>query len=425
MMANNPYVSVASVIMGMGLIQGGFGLVNVLAPALLTNAGYGSDMIGWHAAVASTGFFLGTLIAPRIIRRIGHIRAFAVFAAINAIMALSMTIALDLWFWAITRSVMGFALSGTFTVAESWIGSKTTREMRGRVLAAYIVVYKSAMALAPLAITLLPNAQTPYDIARYFMVVSVCFSCALLPVAFTKSSSPAISQDNKSNTSIRELYHIAPTSLAVALFSSLANSSIVNLITVYTVQIGYTLAAGAICFSAIQFGNLLFQWPAGYISDRLDRRVVIIILAVCTLIISLINALLGSILPFWLLAGLLGVWGGCGMSIYAVSVAHASDKARPDQLVGVCSTILMIFSVGLIIGPLMGGLAMDWFGPNAIFYYVTAMYASLLIFVIWRIKVKAALPSALRKPFANFVATSLKLIHLDPRRPSSDNHPQA
>ena len=103
------------------------------------------------------------------------------------------------------------------------------------------------------------------------------------------------------------------------------------------------------------------------------------------------------------------------MSIYAVSVAHASDKARPDQLVGVCSTILMIFSVGLIIGPLMGGLAMNWFGPDAIFYYVTAMYASLLIFVIWRIKVKAALPSALRKPFANLSVRLRRRRALNPR----------
>ncbi|MFK7867114.1 MAG: MFS transporter [Alphaproteobacteria bacterium] len=412
----NPYFAVASIIFGMGLIQCGFGLLNVIAPALLNQAGYGADQIGVHIAISSAGFFFGTLVAPRLIQSVGHIRAFSVFAAIDAVGALVMTMSVDLWFWAFTRAAMGFALSGIFTVCESWISGETEFSKRGRVLAAYTIVYKLAQATAPLVITLLPAPKDGYEIARYFMVISGFFSLALLPVAITRVKAPQTGGESARRLSFMEVYKIAPASLVMSILISLSNNSVANLIPIYAIELGFGVAGGALFFSALQFGNLILQWPAGLLSDIYDRRKIMLILSLVVTATSIILAFFGDQMPKGIIWGLLALWGGCAMSVYSISIAHAGDRAQPHQMIGICSTLLMIFSLGMIIGPLISGQLISLFGARALFFFAGTMNVMAALYMIWRLRVNVrVLPAALRAPFTNFALTSLKLFHLDPR----------
>lgn len=413
----NPYFSVATIIFSMGLIQCGFGLLNVLAPALLTQAGYSASMIGLHASLSSAGFMLGTLVAPALIGRIGHIRAFAVFAAVDAIGALAMSIAVDLWLWTVVRAVMGFALSGLFTVCESWISGNTQMNMRGRVLAAYILVYKLASAGAPMVIYLLPPPSGPAEIIRYFMITSAFFSIAVIPIALTKSKAPQISTGAASRLSLPTIYKIAPAAFIACVLSALSNSSVNSLIPVYATLLGFGVAGSALFFSVMQTGNIILQWPAGWLSDIIDRRRVIVLLAAIVTIDSLLIGFFGQSLPQWGLIILLIIWGGAAMSIYAVCVAHAGDNAQPEQMVSLSSTMLLSFSIGMIIGPLWAGQLISWFGPDTLFYNSAFMNALIVIFVLWRLRVRKSKPASDRERFVNLPATSFKLSGFHPRTP--------
>ena len=419
---NNPYLAVIAVISGMGLIQGGFGLLNVLTPTLLTNAGYSPGMIGIQAALSSAGFLAGALAVSSFIRRIGHIRTFAALAAIDAVGVLAMTIAVDLWLWSVLRFMMSFGLSGIFTVCESWISSRTEPRMRGRVLAGYTLIYKFAAAAAPLVIYILPAPEQPEDVIYYFMIVSACFSLALLPVAFTHSSAPTVIQKNPKRLSMITVYKIAPAAVVAGVISSLSNSAVINLIPVYATLAGFGVGVSAIFFSSIQFGNMLLQWPAGWLSDKIDRRYTIFMLSIIVTIVSLIIAIFGASLGQTMLIILLVIWGGGAMSVYPICVAHASDNAKEEQIVELCSTLLLCVSIGMTVGPLISGQLIDWLGHDALFYYTAVLNAIMGAFVLWRTTRRRALVAALRNPFVNLVTSSLKLSTVHPRSPHHHHH---
>ena len=436
-MINNPYWAVSAVIIGMGFIQGSFGLLTALLPGVLAEAGYSSSIIGLSAAVASAGFLIGTLTFPALIDRIGHIRTFATLAAVLSIGALILSISVNIWLYTFVRGAMMMALAGLFMVCEGWISSRTDDDWRGRVLAAYTLVYKLSMSLMPLLLLIYPvanisgnadDSQNSLPLVALFMVASAFFSLALIPVALTHASAPtnpgeAKEQDKKvgpnkrPKMSLFSVYQLAPAAIIGVVASSLSSSSITNLTPVYASNLGYGVAGGAALFSVMQLGNLIAQWPAGWLSDKYDRRHVMIGLAVLSVIASLIISAFGSWLPFWILMVLAGVWGGVSMSIYSICMAHATDYAKPEEIIPTCSTLLFSFSLGMIIGPIWGGQLMDWIGPSGIFINSAFFMSAYVGFLAWRLGQRTSRPAAERDPFVHLSATSPRLGEIDPRSP--------
>ncbi|HSE79883.1 MAG TPA: MFS transporter [Alphaproteobacteria bacterium] len=406
-----------AVILSAALLNAGNGLIQTLLPIRLTVEGFSASASGVMLAGHAVGFLVGCLGAPGAIQRVGHIRVFAAAAAILAITSLAFSIAVDTLFWTLLRLATGFASAAMFTALESWLNAGTTRDIRGSVMGVYMVAGKVALIAGQLMLTL------PFEPMAIFMLGSAVYSLCLIPMAMTQTPSPDVSRIRP--ISLKEIYAIAPAGLAGCLAAGLVNSAVAGLAPVYATQINLPRELAAVSVSALQFGTLLLQWPLGRVSDRFDRRRVIVTIGAVSAAAS-IALLFGPALPVWLLFVLFAAWGGFALSIYAVSIAHANDLAHRDQLVSLSSGLLMVWAFGSMMGPVIGAGVMEVFGPSGLFGYAGAMYVLLTAFIVWRMTARRGVPAD-RQIFVDVPTTTpmaARLAHAEaPDTPAERAHP--
>lgn len=430
--ARSPYSAVTPIILGMGFIQGGYGLLTTIQPGLLAQAGYDSNAIGISTALGGAGFMLGTILSPRLLHKIGHIRSFAVLAAVNGLGSLALGTYVDIALWTAMRAMMMAGLAGLYTLCESWIASLTQPSNRGQVLGFYILAYKLALLGIPLVIPFMAwlnfkGEETASDASssHYYLIMTAFFIASLIPIALTNTPPPLQAQKSEKLglKEIKDFWLLAPTTFMAALLGGMSNSAVSNLITLYAHANHYSLNVGIIMFSALQSGNLLFQWPCGRLSDKRDRRKVVMVLAAATALVSLLTALIaGHVDPFWVYP-LLILWGGFGMSIYSISLAHACDRSEEGQMVKVSAMMLLVWGVGMIIGPIWAGAMMEWLGPWALFANSALMMGLLALFVFQRMQLRAPTMQAQKNPFVAVPASSPMIEELDPRLPPTEPNP--
>ncbi len=401
------YVAVGAIVGGASVLQLGNTLLAVLIPLQLNLAGVSAVVVGLVASSYGLGFLVGCFRAQSLIRSVGHIRAFAALAAICAIISLALSIGPDPRLWFALRFAFGFCVAGLFIVAEGWLNAATPRTERGRVIAFYLVSTKLAIVLGQLAL-----AQGGTGGATFLMVASAAFSLSLVPIAMTSTHEPP--PPRLVLMGFRELYRLAPAAIVGCIGSGLLNSAFQSMTPVYGADRGLSVAVIVILLSLPQIGSLLVQWPLGWLSDRIDRRLVII---GCTSFIALVSLVILLMAPRH--APSLGVlfllWGASSYSVYGVCVAHAGDFAEPDQMVGVSSGALFAWAVGSMLGPSLAAPVMAVGGPGGLFAYTTAIALAVSLFSIWRMTRRRPVPLEERTDFVNLPATSPALARIDPR----------
>ncbi len=403
----NPYTAVGAIITGIVFLQGGMGLLSVLLPLRMQEAGFSNTEIGIMAAGFATGFFLGCFYAPRLIQRIGHIRAFACFATVLSTLTLALAIDTDLALWTSARLLSGICFAGLLTVSDSWISSETKASMRGRVMSVYMILYKSAQALGPLVFTFSAISGN-----WHFMAVSALFSLSLLPVALRKGGNPT--PPLKQRMSLKQVYRTTPLAVVGCMCLGMTNSPMNNLIAIYGVGIGLEVSGAVMLSAALQFGALALQWPMGWASDKRDRRKVIIFGMLMMALFSAVIAFMPT-LPLWAYIILVGILGGFAMSIYPIILSHAGDYVSPKQMVPLCATLMLAFAVGMAIGPITGSLAMDVLGPAGLFIHTIFFSLVFVSFALYRIGKRDSIPLDERVGFVNMPASSTAISQLDPR----------
>lgn len=400
----NPYLTVTAVIAGVTLLQAASGLLLVLLPLRMSAEQFSVQMIGWVAAAHGAGFLLGCAVVGRFIAAVGHVRAFAALAATLAAVVLAFAAFRDPLAWIGLRLVGGACFAGLFTVAESWIADRTPQLLRGRVLGFYTVCSKASLVVAPLFLGSM-ELVGPWA----FMLVSALCSLSLLPVTTTRAASPTVTAF--STLGVRELYRLAPVALIGCLTVGLINAPLLSLAPVYGEGAGLSLAHIVWLFPVLQLGSLVLQWPLGRWSDRGDRRRMIAALNVVVAAVALVLWALGAP-PVSVLMPLLFLLGGAALSIYAICVAHAGDHARPEQMVPMVSSLLMVWGVGAVIGPALAAAVMQWLGGEGLFLYVAAVAMPFAGYVRWRITRRAAVPDEAHVHFVNLPATSPVAVEL-------------
>ncbi len=403
----SPYTAVGAIITGIVFLQGGMGLLSVLLPLRMQEAGFSTTEIGIMAAGFATGFFIGCLYAPRLIQRIGHIRAFACFATVLSTLTLALAIDTDLALWTSARLLSGICFAGLLTISDSWISSETKASVRGRVMSVYMIFYKSAQALGPLVFTFSAISGN-----WHFMLVSALFSLSLLPVALRDGGNPT--PPIKERMSIRKVYQTTPLAVVGCLCLGMTNSPMNNLIVIYGVGIGLDVAGAVMLSAALQVGALALQWPMGWASDKRDRREVMIFGMIMMALFSAIIAFMPT-MPLWTYVILVGILGGFAMSIYPIMLSHAGDHVSPKQMVPLCATLMLAFSVGMAIGPITGSYAMDILGSPGLFIHTIFFSFVFVCFAIYRMRKTDSPPIDKRPAFVNIPASSPAISQLDPR----------
>ncbi len=407
---------IAPVLLGVIFAQAALGVMTPLIPLLLLRFGVSDTLIGIVASAYFVGFLGGALTADRIVARVGHIRAFAVFAAAAADAALLMVFAHAAWEMALLRLLIGYACSGMFLVAESWLNDRADAASRGRTFAAYLVASWGASAAGPLALNVVVASPL------MFVLVGVAFAAAVLPMALTVQANPQVRA--RAHMSLSELYRVSPVGVACAVASGVINSSYYSLAPVYLRDLGFGPRSVAAFASVAMVAALLVQVPVGALSDRLGRRPV----TLATLAVGFVAAvaiLAAGHPPFLLLAAMGFVFAGATAPLYGLGAGQTNDRMERGDYVAASGALLFAWSLGSSCGPLAGGVAMQAMGPSGLFAMLLAVLGAVGLFTGVRMLQRGEVPLEQRSSFVPAPAAPVRSPELAGRVARALRHPLA
>ncbi|QOW20729.1 MFS transporter [Lysobacter ciconiae] len=362
-----------SLLIGVALLLAGSGLLSTLVAVRGGLEGWDDQVIGLIMSAYFGGFFLGTFAAPKLIRRIGHVRSFAFYACLCATVVLLHPIFVEPWTWAALRLLSGVALVGLYTVIESWLNASAAAEQRSRIFALYMAINLFALAAGQWLLGVFsPLLFIP------FSLVAILICLAALPV----TSSRMVQPDTPASVHLRlpQLYRLAPAASTGALLGGLALGAFWGMSAVYATGIGLDLAGVSALVSVTILGGALLQLPIGRLSDRGDRRTALVfICALAAVLAGLIMISAGA--NTWVLLSLFFVFGGLLFAVYPVCVAHLLDHLPNEHVLAGCSSLLLLNGIGSAIGPAIAGTLMARLGPQALpaFFVVTLLLLAVVV----------------------------------------------
>lgn len=395
----------AFLIVGVGLLFSVLGLRAGLA-------NFSSTTVGLVTAAYYTGFVVGTFVCPVLIRKVGHIRAFAAMASLASTMPILHAMWVDPWFWSLLRLITGMCMVGLYITIESWLNALAPNALRGRLFSVYMAINFIALALGQWLILVGDRLGfVP------FAMVAVMFSFALLPVTMTRVDEPA--PVHTPRLKLRELYDASPMGMAAALASGLITGAFYGMSAVFGSAVGFS-DAGVATFMAVSIlGGAVLQLPVGYYSDRRDRRVVLLWVCLLGAGVTGLCFLLALVTPNALIP--LGIlFGGLIFSIYGLGVAHVNDLIDSSRLVEFSGGLLLIHGAGAALGPILAGGMMDQAGPASLMLFYAVVMGAMALFAFKRIQSAPPVPEEQKSEFVAMVGSSQTVLQLDPRGPADD-----
>jgi len=309
--------------------------------------------------------------------------------------------------WLILRIFTGICMLGMYLVIESWLNSLTTNETRGRLFSIYMAINLLALGCSQYLLLI-------YDIKSLasFALIALFFSLALVPIALTFISQPV--QVPKAHLGIRHIYTTSPLAVFGALISGIVNGAFWGMGPVYALSVGFDVSGIALFMSGVVFGGSLLQWPLGHLSDRYDRRLVIIGVS---LVASVAALTVFSMIDLHRSIGLLAVFifGGCAFSIYSLSMAHACDHIEPEQVLEISTSLLLLSGIGATLGPITAGLLMEWLGAHVLMPYFAGLMMLLASLALLRRSIGSPISTKDKANFVTMARTSSAMLELDPR----------
>lgn len=378
-------------LLGMGVLMLGAGLQSTLLGLRATLEGFPTLVTGLVMSGYYVGYVLGTVIAPPLLRQLGHIRVFATLAAVASVAVLVQGCFVNPLTWGAMRLLSGVCFAGIYVVAESWLNDRASRANRGRVFAVYMLVLYVGLGAAQFLLLLAdPQTATP------FMLVSVLISLAMVPIVVSAQQVPEHAVPRK--VRLRELYQNSPLGVVAVTVSGLISAIIFSMGPVYARLSGLETRGVAAFMAASILAAVVTQYPVGRLSDRMDRRTVIA--AVCALAMILAGSIVAFPgMPHFLFLSLAALFSGFALTLYSLSVSHVNDKLEPAQMVAASSALLLLNGTAAALGPILAGSLIAAFGPPAYFATLAALSGMLAIYDLWRKARRRPVPPSQKGPF--------------------------
>ena len=409
-----PHIApISSLLSGVALLLLGNGLLNTLLTLKGAAEGYSTTLLGLMMSGYFTGYFIGNWVGSPLIRRVGHIRAFAFCAALACICALLHVLIVHPWVWVVLRMLYGVALICLYMVIESWLNARASSENRGGIFALYMAVNLGALALGQQLLRFDPTLSF-----ALFAVAGIFIVSALMPVTLTRQMQPSLPDTPSSN--LRQLFGIAPLALTASALSGLALSGFWGMAPAYADMIGFDAAGVGLLMTMTILGGALLQWPIGWLSDRLDRRWILFWVVVAAVVTAAVISLLA---PGRLLLSLFFLFGGLSFAIYPLGVALLIDQLQPDEILSGSASLLLVNGIGAACGPLLAGVLMQHFGAPALPMYFALALAPLAAYALYRMRHVSDLISGDQAHFMPMLRTSPTVLELMPDAPPQE-HPE-
>ncbi len=365
---------ILALLSGTVLLLLGVGLLNTLLVLRGAAEGFSDGALGLMGSSYFAGFLIGTLLVPKLIRRMGHIRAFAFFTSAVTASVLAHLMLIDAVAWIALRVVTGAAVVGLYIVIESWLSAHAGSALRGRVFAIYMVCNLGALAAAQQLMAI--DSPSGY----LLFVIAAAFVClAAMPVSATRLPPPDVPSGQRMR--LLGCYRTAPVAVVAGVLSGLTMGAFWSLGAVFAGRLGVDGNVAPDFMTATILGGMALQWPIGHFSDGLDRRRT---LAVVALLISVAAAcLLLAGARYWPLLAAAFAFGGVAFSVYPIAVAHLVDHLHTDEILAGNAALLLFHGAGAALGPVLAGVAMAQFGATGLPLHFMLMTLLLAGIAFW------------------------------------------
>lgn len=364
--------------------------------------------IGLLGAAYFAGFVSASLFGAEPVKRVGHIRAFAAFGAIMIQAVLIYPVAVNEAVWLVLRFASGWGAAILYMIIESWLNAESTNENRGQVLSRYRMVDLASVIVGQLLLSVVPVSG-----ALIFTVVGLSFLWAIMPVALTRQSGPAPITSAKAD--LKGLFSASPMAAAGGIAIGITGGIFWSVAPFLLREQGFDSQTIGLFISATILGGAISQWPFGRLSDRIDRRWVIVLTALITGAAAIGLALAETLgLSFPVLIALGMVYGGGYLPIYSLCVAHANDQVKGGNFVPTAAALLTCYGFGAVAGPLIAGAA-GLLAREAPFLVGAASMFGLALFGLYRMTAKASPRKEDKERFVEPPRTTTQALELDPR----------
>jgi MFS family permease len=370
-----------ALLLGVLLLLVGNGIQSTLLGIRGGIEGYGAATMSLVMSAYFVGFLAGSYRTPRLIRRVGHVRVFAALASLISAAFILYAEAPELGVWIGLRLLVGFCFAGVYVVAESWLNAAATNETRGQALSLYMIVQMLGIISGQGILNLADPAG--YTL---FVIMSVLVSVSFAPILLVRSAAPAF-QTTKGMTLV-QLFRISPLGCVGTFLIGGVLAGLFGMSAVFGSQKGLSVAQISAFVAATYFGGLVFQFPIGWLSDRMDRRKLIMGLTAAGAVVTAIGAVFSDSLAVLLTLGFL--IGGVGNPLYSLTIAYTNDFLEPSDMAAASGGLLFINGLGAMIGPVAIGALMGAFGADAFFGYIAALFALIAAYALHRMTVRPA-----------------------------------
>jgi MFS family permease len=392
---------ITTLILATSLIQLANGFFGTFISLRVAIEDFGSTMAGLVLSSYFAGFTLAALRCGRIIERIGHIRAYAAFAGLVAAATAAMALMVGSLAWLVLRAIVGFGCAGLFITTESWLSAKAPPTERGRIFSIYMVGTFLALAVGQLLI-----GRAKIETTSPFSAIVALFAVALVMVSTTRAEPPRAT--TAETLPYGQLARVAPVAVVGCALSGLISGAFYALVPAWMQDAGTARATIALFMLVAVLGGLAFQVPVGWLSDRVDRRLVLAVLALGFAGFAVILVHLPRSLPAVLPTATL--LGGFMSTLYPVCVSHAHDRMPADRVVAVSGRLILLSGLGSVVGPLVGTSLMAHFNIDGVFYCMAAA-ALFLTFLAAGWSFTTTAPHHLERPFEILAPQAATLAH--------------
>ncbi|KZY06587.1 MULTISPECIES: MFS transporter [unclassified Sulfitobacter] len=373
-----------ALLLGMCLLMVGNGMQGTLLGIRGNIEGFST----FHMSIVMSAYFVGFLggsrMAPGMIRRVGHVRVFAALASlISAVMIIYPTFPNTI-VWSLGRVLIGFCFSAVYVTAESWLNNAATNDNRGKALSLYMIVQTLGIVLAQaLLLTADPSGFV------LFVIPSVLVSVAVTPILLSISPTPAF--ETTKPMSLRALIGFSPLGCVGMFLLGGVFSAQFGMASVYGAEAGLTVAQISTFVAMFFVGAVILQYPIGWVSDRMDRRTLIVIVSVVGGGGSVLGMLMGHVFPVLLVSAF--VVGGMSNPLYSLLIAHTNDFLEHEDMAAASGGLIFINGLGAITGPIITGWMMSTaLGPGGFYLFTALLFAALAAYAAYRATQRPAVP---------------------------------
>jgi len=378
-------VAMSGIILSMIMMAAASGLAFAYIPITLAERGFEPWVASAMFPALSFGGLMGCLVVGWFLRLSGHAR---VFMSVYSLIIWSFLIILitdNPYIWIMSRVLYGFGINGAFIVAQSWLHDACTDENRGKVITGFYVSYVISLGLGSFSIRFMEVAS--------HVPMAICVglvALAILPVGLTRLRQPEAPEEF--NIRIRKLWRVSPVGLVGMLCVGGLTMTLQSFAPIYAGTLNYSSSDIGLLLLMMQMGLLVIQLPMGALSDRIDRRYVLLIVATMSAVIGIVAIMTESQLSFIWLVLMFAIWSGSIETFYSVSSALANDRADPKDFVFLSSTQMIVWSFGAFIVPLISTILLQFLPVKMFMWLLLLLSAAFAVFVLLRILVRKAVP---------------------------------